>query len=111
MQPTLSITLFALAQGLRPRPLLRWTLLFAAALAGFHARAAESTILLASTNTPGGLAVGDEPMPLADMLARCQPRQQVGVGRTCLRDPLDRRYQNSTAAALAERTASTGMKR
>jgi hypothetical protein len=57
MQPTLSIKLFALAQGLRLRQLLRWTLLFAAALAGFPARAAESTILLASTNTPGGLAV------------------------------------------------------
>ena len=60
---------------------------------------------------PGGLAIGDEPMTLTDMLAACQPRQQVGVGRTCLRDPLDGRYQNSTAAALAERIASTGMKR
>jgi hypothetical protein len=60
---------------------------------------------------PGGLTVGDEPMPLTDMLAAGQPRQQVGVGRTCLRYPLDGRYQNSTAAALAETTASTGMKR
>ena len=60
---------------------------------------------------PGSLAIGDQPMALADMLAACQPRQQVGVGRTCLRYPLDRRYQNSTAAALADTTASTGMKR
>ena len=60
---------------------------------------------------PGGLAVGDEPVPLADMLATRQPRQQVGVGRTCLRYPLDRRDQNSTEAALAAATASIGMKR
>jgi hypothetical protein len=59
----------------------------------------------------GSLTVSDQPMAFADMLAACQPRQQVGVGRTCLRDPLDRRYQNNAAAALAERTASTGMKR
>ena len=59
----------------------------------------------------GGLAVGDEPMPLADMLAAGQSRQQVGVGRTCLRDPLDRRDQNSTAAAVADSAARTPMKR
>lgn len=57
------------------------------------------------------LAVGDEPVPFTDMLAACQPRQQVGVGRTCLRDPLDRRDQKSTDAACAEATASIGMKR
>jgi hypothetical protein len=62
-------------------------------------------------SAPGGLAIGDQPMPLADLLAPGQPRQQVGVGRTCLRYPLDRRDQNSTAAALAETTASIGMKR
>jgi hypothetical protein len=60
---------------------------------------------------PGGLAVGDQPMALSDMLTACQPRQQVGIGRTCLRYPLDRRYQNSTAAALADATASIGIKR
>ena len=58
-----------------------------------------------------GLAVGDEPMPFADMLAGCQPRQQVGVRRTGLLRPLDRRDQNSTTAALAEMIASTGMNR
>ena len=63
------------------------------------------------TAAPGGLAVGDQPMPLADMLAASQPRQQVGVGRACLLGPLDRRDQKSTAAAPAERTASAGMKR
>jgi hypothetical protein len=62
-------------------------------------------------STSCGLAIGDQPMPLADLLAASQPRQQVGVGRTCLRYPLDRRDQNSTAAALAEMTASIGMKR
>ena len=65
----------------------------------------------AQTAAPRSLAVGDQPIPLADMLTACQPRQQVGVGRTCLRDPLYRRDQKSTAAALAEITASTGMKR
>ena len=65
----------------------------------------------AQTPATRSLAVGDQPMPFADMLTACQPRQQVGVGRTCLRDPLDRRYQNNTAAALAETTASKGMKR
>lgn len=59
----------------------------------------------------GSLAVGDEPMALAYMLAAGQPRQQVGVGRTCLRDPLDRRDQNSTDAAWADATASMGMNR
>jgi hypothetical protein len=59
----------------------------------------------------GGLAVGDEPMPFADELAAGQPRQQVGVGRTCLRDPLDRRDQKSTAAAAADAAPSIGMKR
>jgi len=29
---------------------------------------------------PGGLAIGNEPMAFTDMLAACQPRQQVGVG-------------------------------
>src|SRR3546814_2744319 len=60
---------------------------------------------------PRGLALGDQPVALADMPAAGQPRQQVGVGRTCLRYPLAGRGQNSTAAALAETTASTGMKR
>jgi hypothetical protein len=70
-------------------------------------------VIPAATEAPAssGLAVGDEPMPLAHMLAAGQPRQQVGVGRTCLRDPLDRRYQNSTDAAAADATVSMGMKR
>lgn len=59
----------------------------------------------------GGLAIGDQPLAFADMLAACQPRQQVGIGRTCLRDPLDRRDQNSTDAAPAAATASIGMNR
>jgi hypothetical protein len=71
------------------------------------------TVAPCAAKTPAScrLAVSDKPMPLADMLTASQPRQQVGVGRTCLRDPLDRRYQNNTAAALAETTASKGMKR
>src|SRR3546814_1472028 len=64
----------------------------------------------AKAPAPRRLAISDEPMPFADMLAAGQPRQQVGVGRTCLRYPLDGRDQNSTAAALAETTASTGMR-
>ncbi|WP_260583999.1 hypothetical protein [Sphingopyxis sp. PET50] len=50
-------------------------------------------------------------MPLTDMLAAGKPRQQVGVGRTCLRDPLDRRDQKSTAAAAADAVPSIGMNR
>ena len=65
----------------------------------------------AQAAAPGSLAVGDEPMALADMLAVRQPCQQVGVGRTGLLDPLDRRDQKSTAAAVADSAASTGMKR
>jgi len=63
----------------------------------------------AEAAAPGSLTVGDEPVPFADMLAACQPRQQVGVGRTCLRDTLDRRDQKSTEAACADMAASTGM--
>ena len=80
-----------------------------------HRRAHEIAVPVApraaEPSASGGLAVGDEPMPLADMLAARQPRQQVGVGRACLPGPLDRRDQNNTAAALAERTASTGINR
>src|SRR3546814_15503262 len=60
---------------------------------------------------PRGLAVGDQPMPLADMFAARQPRQQVGIGRNGLLGPLDRRDQNSTEAALDAATASHGMNR
>ena len=56
-----------------------------------------------------GLA--DQGDAAADMLAAGKPLQQVGVGRTCLCDPLDRRNQKSTAAALADSAARTGMKR
>lgn len=63
----------------------------------------------AQTAATGRLPIGDEPVPVADIVLPSKTFQQIGICRAGLLDLFNWRYQNSTDAALAEATPSTGM--